>query len=183
MLGELVLFHPLLVPIFFTVAGFALAFRGRKLVPLALGLAALVIGYLYGSSALAALGVSPDVLKWGPPVIAVFFLVVAMFLYRVAFFLAGALLGFFAAKIFFPFSPVLILIAVTVFTGALVYFFRNFVFSVLTALLGASLAASGTVNLLAWAGIAAGTAAYWGIALFAASFGLANQLRTERKRV
>lgn len=183
MLGELVLFHPLLVPIFLVAAGLALAFNGRRLVPLALGLAALGIGYFYGSSALAALGAGPGILKWGPPVIALLFLVIAIFLYRAAFFLAGALLGFFAAKIFFPFCSVPLLIAVTVGAGALVYFFRNFVFSVLTALLGASLASSGTVNLLAWAGIAAGTTAYWGIALLVASFGLANQLRAERKRV
>lgn len=181
MLGELVVYHPLVAPGLMLVFGLLLAFYGRKLVALALVLASLSLGYLYGGGMVASFTENPLLLQWGPLVVAIILCVIVLLLYRLAFFAAGFFLGLFLAAIFLPEASTLVSVGISLGTGALVYFFRNFVFSVLTALLGASLSATGSVNLLAWTGVSAGVYAYWLIAAGIGLIGLIFQLKSGRK--
>lgn len=182
MLGELVLCHPFYAPLFMLAAGLVLAFHGRKTVPLALGLCALALGYLYGGLFLASVSSDPAVLRWAPVIIALLFTVLVLFLYRIAFFFAGLLIGFFLASFLLPEASAIIIGLAALGTGAIVYVSRNFVFSVLTAVLGAALAATGAVNLSAWAGVYAGPAAYWSLLAAIAMFGSIYQLKRGGKR-
>jgi len=181
MLGELVVYQPLLAPGLMLVCGLLLAFAGRRLVILALVLSALASGFLYGGGIMASFTEDPGLLKWGPVAISILLAVIVLILYRFAFFAAGFFLGFFLAEIFLPGTSVLAAVGISLGTGALVYFFRNFVFSVLTALLGASLTATGSVNLLAWTGVFAGVYIYWLIAIAVGFTGLVYQLKKGRK--
>ena len=180
MLGQLVMFDLKVAPVLMVVCGLLLAFYGRKLVPLALALASIATGLLYGGSFIASFTDNPHAVQWGPFAVAVLLTVVVLIAYRLAFFAAGLVLGFFIAGVILPESTLLVVSVVSLGTGALVYFFRNFVFSVLTALLGASLTATGSVSLLAWVRVAAGTAVYWIIGAVIALCGLVFQLRRRK---
>ncbi len=177
MLGELVLCHPLYAPLAMLPAGLVLAFHGRKIVPFALGLCALVLGFLYGGLLLSAISSDPVVIRWAPLLTAVLFTLLVLFLYRVAFFFAGLLIGFFLAGFLLPDASTIVAGLVALATGAIVYVSRNFVFSVLTAVLGGALAATGAVNLSAWAGVYAGPAAYWSVFGAVVLFGAVYQLK------
>lgn len=181
MLGDLVTYHPLIAPSLMLVCGLLLAFAGRRLVPLALVVSALAAGFLYGGGIISRFTDDPELLRYGPWVLALVFSAAVLVLYRLAFFAAGFFLGLFAAGIFLPESSTIAAVGIAVGSGALVYFFRNFVFSVLTALLGASLTATGSVNLLGWTGISAGVAVYWTIAVGIGLFGALHQLKKGRK--
>ena len=181
MLGELVIYHPLLAPGLMLVCGLLLAFAGRRLVILALVFSALAAGFLYGGGIMASFTEDPGLIKWGPVAISILLSVIVLILYRFAFFAAGFFLGFFLTGILLPNASILAAVAISLGTGALVYFFRNFVFSVLTALLGASLTATGSVNLMAWAGVFAGVYVYWLIAIVICFAGLIYQLKKKRK--
>lgn len=181
MLGQLVMYDPLWAPAFMFICGILLAFFGRKLVPLALVLASLSAGLLYGGGFIAQFTDSPLAVKWGPVVVAILLSVLVIIVYRFAFFVAGLVIGFFIAGVLLPESSIVITGGIALGTGALVYFFRNFVFSILTAVLGASLAATGTVNLLAWTSLSANAWIYWSIAAVIAVCGIFYQLRKGRK--
>jgi len=181
MLGELVLYDPLLASIAMLVCGLLIAFNGRRLITVALVLAALGVGFLYGAGIVSSFTADPVVLKWAPLIMAVVLAVVMLVLYKFAFFAAGFFLGFFLSGIILPGASWITSVGISLGAGALVYFFRNFVFSVLTALLGASLTATGSVNLLAWTGVYAGVYVYWTIAVVTGITGLVCQLRRGRK--
>ncbi len=177
MLGELVLCHPLYAPIFMLITGLILAFHGRKTIPLAIGLCAMALGYLYGGLFLASVSSDPVLLRWAPFAIAVLFTVLVLFLYRLAFFFAGVLIGLFLAGFLLPEASWMIIGLAALGTGAIVYVSRNFVFSVLTAVLGGALTATGAVNLSAWAGVYAGPIAYWFLFAAISLFGVFYQLK------
>lgn len=67
-------------------------------------------------------------------------------------------------------------------SGALVYVSRNFVFSVLTSIAGAGLAATGAVNLIAWINVACGVTAYWVIMAVIAVSGFIYQRKRNKRR-
>ncbi len=89
MLGELVLCHPLYAPIFMLITGLILAFHGRKTIPLAIGLCAMALGYLYGGLFLASVSSDPVLLRWAPCHSRALHGAGAV-LYRLAFFFAGS---------------------------------------------------------------------------------------------
>jgi len=175
------MYDPLFAPVILFIAGIFLAFRGRRLIPLALVMCSLATGFLYGGGIISSFTDNPDIIRWGPVLAGVILAVLVNLLYKIAFFAAGALLGFFISGIFLPEAPLSVTAGISLVTGALVYFFRNFVFSVLTALLGASLTATGSVNLMAWAGVFAGVYVYWLIAIVICFAGLIYQLKKKRK--
>lgn len=182
MLGGIVMYHTLFAPAVMLLCGLLLAFRGRWLVPFALVVVSLIMGFVYGGAAAASLTENPILIRWAPLLIAVLFSVLAVVLFRTAFFVSGIVLGFFLAGVFLPDLPVFFASIAALGTGALVYFFRNFVFSVLTALIGAALTAAGAVNLLAWVEVSAGTDVYWIITVLTACFGIFCQVKKGRKR-
>jgi hypothetical protein len=182
MLGALVLFHPLAVPGFMLFSGLLLCFWGRRLIPFAVGMCAFAVGFIHGGALISAVTESPSLQRWGPFAIALLAVVLAQFLYRLAVFAAGFLLGFFISASLFPENHVLLYLGAALLGGALVYLSRNFVFSVLTSVAGGVLAATGAVNLAAWLGVSAGTAVYWAVAAVLFAAGLAAQLKSERKR-
>lgn len=181
MLGEIVVYHPLAVPLIMLVCGLLLAFHGRKLIPLALVLAAMVLGFMHGGVVISRFTDDPQIIQWGPVAIGILLALLAVFLYRLAFFVAGILLGLFLAGILLPGGGLLWTLLIALVTGALVYLARNFVFSVLTAILGGALTASGAVNLLAWTGLSASVVVYWLILGLTTLFGLISQLKRGRK--
>ena len=176
------MYHTLMVPLFMVATGIALAFFGSRLVPFALVLSALVIGLLHGGSLLARFTDNPDVLRFGPVVLGIVLAVIVSFLYKTAFFVAGLLIGFFASSALFPELPLLFVGVSAIIAGALVYVSRNFVFSVLTSVMGAGLTAAGAVNLLAWVNVSAGVAAYWATLAVIAIAGLVFQNKGRRGR-
>jgi hypothetical protein len=155
------MYHTLVVPAVLMTAGLALCFFGRRIVPFALVLASLITALLYSGSFLSAVTDNPGILRFGPAVVAVLLAVLVSFLYRIAFFVAGFFIGFFISSALFPDTHLFLRLASALIAGSLVYVSRNFVFSVLTSVMGAGLAATGSVNLIAWAGISAGVTAYW----------------------
>ncbi|MCK5786029.1 MAG: hypothetical protein KAH54_05680 [Candidatus Sabulitectum sp.] len=163
-------------------SGVALAFFGRRLVPFALVLSALVIGFLHGGSLLLKLTENPGVLRFGPVVLSILLAVLVSFLYKTAFFVAGLLIGFFASSALFPELPLLYAGVIAIIAGALVYVSRNFVFSVLTSIMGAGLTAAGAVNLLAWLNVSAGVTAYWTILAVITTAGLLFQNKRPGER-
>ncbi len=181
MLGELVMYDPLFAPVILFIAGIFLAFRGRRLIPLALVMCSLATGFLYGGGIISSFTDNPDIIRWGPVLAGVILAVLVNLLYKIAFFAAGALLGFFISGIFLPEAPLSVTAGISLVTGALVYFFRNFVFSVLTAVLGAVLFTTGAVNLVAWTGFSAGRTCYIASVVIISILGAAHQLRSGRK--
>lgn len=155
------MYHTLIVPAVLLAAGLVLCLFGRKIVPFALVLASVITALLYSGSLLSAITDNPDILRFGPVVVAVLLAVLVSFLYRAAFFVAGLFIGFFISSALFPDAYMLIKLASALLAGSLVYISRNFVFSVLTSVMGAGLAATGSVNLIAWAGVSAGVTVYW----------------------
>lgn len=155
------MYHTLAVPAFMLAVGVVLTFFGNRVVPVALVLSALVTGFLHSGSLLLQFTENPDILRFGPGVLAVLLAVLVSILYRAAFFLAGLFIGFFASSALFPELPVIFAGVIAIVSGALVYVSRNFVFSVLTSVMGAGLTAAGVVNLLAWINISAGIYVYW----------------------
>jgi len=160
-MGDLVMYHTSVVPAVLLIAGLALCFFGRKIVPFALVVASLITAFLYSGPLLSSVTANPVILRFGPLAVAVVFAVLVSFLYRVAFFVAGLFIGFFISSALFPDVHLFFKLASAVLAGSLVYVSRNFVFSVLTSVMGAGLTATGSVNLVAWAGISAGVTAYW----------------------
>jgi len=182
MIGELVMFHPFAVPAFLTVSGIILALWGSRIVPFALVLFALILGVVQGGSLLVNVTDNPDVLRFGPYVLAVLLAVAVSFIYRIAFFLAGLFIGYFLCSSFFPeLSSVLVWVLALV-AGALVYVSRNFVFSVLTSVTGAGLAATGIVNLIAWINVTCSVAIYWVIVAVIAISGVIYQTKRNKGR-
>jgi hypothetical protein len=177
MYGELVMYHILIVPACMLVIGVLLSFYGSRLVPLALVICALFLGFLYGGSLLASFSSNSLLLRVGPVALAILFSVLVLLLYKAAFFAGAVLIGFLAAQVLLPNISLLFAIA-----GALVYLRRNFVFSVLTSLMGASLAAAGIVNLLAWFKVTTGVTHYWLIFAIVATAGFLFQLRKAKGR-
>lgn len=175
MIGELIMFHPLAVPAFFFLAGIALAFFGNRIVPFALVLSALIIGFLQGSTLIVQITDKIEILRYGPIVLAILLAVAVSFLYRIAFSLAGLFIGFFASSTLFPELSFVIAGLIALVSGALVYVSRNFVFSVLTSVMGAGLTATGAVNLAAWINVSAGVTIYWVIAAIITLAGLVYQ--------
>ena len=161
MIGELVMYHTLAVPLLLLLAGLVLAFFGSRVVPFALVLCALILGFFHGASILQRITDNIEVIKYGPFVLAFLLALLVSFLYRAVFFLAGFFIAFSIVSAVFPELSVFISCVAGVIFGALVYASRNFVFSVLTALLGACLVATGIVNLFAWVNISAGVTWYW----------------------
>jgi len=155
------MYHALIIPAVLLAAGLTLCFFGRKVVPFALVLASVITALLYSGSLLSAATDNPVVLRFGPVVIAALLAVLVSFLYRITFFVAGLFIGFFICSALFPDAHLLPKLASALVAGSLVYVARNFVFSVLTSVMGAGLTATGSVNLIAWAGISAGVTAYW----------------------
>jgi len=182
MYGELVMYNPLAVPAFMLVIGLLFAFYGSRLVPLALSVCALFIGFLYGGSLLSHISSNAVILRIGPVIFAILFAVLVYFLYRAVFFAAGALFGFFAAQLLLPGISILFAVGIGILSGALVYLSRNFVFSVLTSLVGGSLTATGAVNLFAWINITAGVVYYWVILATVAICGICYQTRRKSGR-
>ncbi|MCK5133404.1 MAG: hypothetical protein KAR40_14780 [Candidatus Sabulitectum sp.] len=182
MIGELIMYHTLAVPVFFLTAGIALAFFGSRIIPFVLVLCALILGFLHGGSVLLLFTDKVEILRYGPVVLAVLFAVAVSFLYRVAFFLAGLFIGYFASSALFPELSVIIVGIITLVSGALVYVSRNFVFSVLTSVMGAGLAATGSVNLIAWMNVSAGITAYWAIVVFVFICGIVYQTKRNKGR-
>jgi hypothetical protein len=176
------MYNPLAVPVVMLIAGLVLAFRGRKLVILALIIGALATGLLHGSSLLSSVTDNSSVLLYGPVALAILFAVLVSFLYRAAFFVAGVFIGYFILSLLFPNPSPAVSLPVAVLAGALVYISRNFVFSVLTSIMGAGLAATGSVNLIAWAGVSAGVTAYMVILAVTAISGILYQTTGKRGR-
>lgn len=182
MIGELIMYHTLAVPLFLLVAGIALTFWGNRIIPFAIILLALILGFLHGGSLLLKFTENPDILRFGPIVLAVVLAIIVSFLYRAAFFLAGLFIGYFACSALFPqLSPIIIWIVALV-SGALVYVSRNFVFSVLTSVTGAGLSATGIVNLIAWVNVSAGITAYWVIVVIITVSGVIYQTKRKKGR-
>ena len=75
---------------------------GKSIVPFALVLFALILGVVQGGSVLVNVTDNPDVLRFGPYVLAVLLAVAVSFIYRIAFFLAGLFIGYFLCSSFFP---------------------------------------------------------------------------------
>lgn len=182
MIGELIMYHTLLVPVFLLTAGIALAFWGSRIVPFALVLSALILGYLKGGSILQNFSANVEILKYGPFVLAILLAVVVSFLYRIAFFLAGFFIGYFVSSSLFPEFSTIIVWIISFVAGALVYVSRNFVFSVLTSVMGAGLTATGAVNLIAWIGVSASIPVYWAIVATVALGGLVYQNKRNKGR-
>ncbi len=181
MSGDLVMYHTFAVPAFMFAAGIALSFFGSRLVPFALVICALVLGFLHGGSFLLQFTDNADVIRFGPIILAVLLAVLVSFLYRIAFFLAGFFIGFFALSALFPDLALIYTGALALAAGALVYVSRNFVFSVLTALMGAGLTATGAVNLLAWVNVSAGITTYWSIVVIMFIAGTVYQIKRRRR--
>ena len=182
MIGELVMYHPFAVPAFLALSGIILALWGSRIVPFALVLFALILGVVQGGSVLINFTDNPDVLKFGPYVLAVLLAVAVSFVYRVAFFLAGLFIGYFLCSSFFPNLSMIFAGVVALVSGALVYVSRNFVFSVLTSVTGGGLAATGIVNLVAWVGVTFGVTVYWAIVLVIAVSGVIYQTKRNKGR-
>jgi len=182
MIGELIMYHTLAVPLFLLVVGVALAFWGNRIIPFTIILLALILGFLQGGSILLKFTENPDILRFGPIVLGVVLAIAVSFLYKAAFFLAGLFIGYFACSALFPqFSSIIIWIIALV-SGALVYVSRNFVFSVLTSVTGAGLSATGIVNLIAWVNVPAETTAYWLIVVIIAISGVIYQTKRKKGR-
>ncbi len=160
-MGDLVMYNISVVPAVLLASGLALCFFGRKIVPFALVVASLITAFLYSGPLLSSVTDNTLVLRFGPLVLSVVFAVLVSFLYRIAFFVAGLFIGFFISSAVFPDLHMLYKLAAALVAGSLVYVSRNFVFSVLTSVMGAGLTATGSVNLVAWAGISAGVTVYW----------------------
>ncbi len=182
MIGELVMYDSLAVPLFLLASGAALAFFGSRLVPFAIAICAVILGLVHGGGLLLYFSENADVLRYGPIVVAILFAIIVSFLYRAAFFLAGLFIGYFAVTTLFPQITPLIAIIVAIICGALVYASRNFVFSVLTALMGAGLFATGTVNALAWVNISAGVTSYWLTVVITFIAGIVYQVKRNKGR-
>jgi len=182
MLGQLVIYDPFAASLVMLLLGAALAFFGNRLVPLALGLCSLVIGFLHGGQLIASFTDNPHLIQWGPVAVAVLLTVAVLFLYHVAFFVAGLFIGYFALQVLLPDQSIILYGAGALLAGAIVYVSRNFVFSVLTGLMGAALFATGAVNLLAWAGVFAGRTVFWVIASAVALWGIVVQTKRGRKK-
>ncbi|MEA3266452.1 MAG: hypothetical protein U9P42_05845, partial [Candidatus Fermentibacteria bacterium] len=80
MIGQLVMYHPFVVPVFLLVSGITLAFWGSRLVPFALVLFALIVGVIQGGSFLINFTSNPEVLRFGPYVLAVLLAIAVSFL-------------------------------------------------------------------------------------------------------
>jgi hypothetical protein len=182
MYGELVMYHILIVPACMLVIGVLLSFYGSRLVPLALVICALFLGFLYGGSLLASFSSNSLLLRVGPVALAILFSVLVLLLYKASFFAGAVLIGFLAAQVLLPNISLLFAAGIGAIAGALVYLRRNFVFSVLTSLMGASLAAAGIVNLLAWFKVTTGVTHYWLIFAIVATAGFLFQLRKAKGR-
>ena len=182
MTGELVMYSPFAVSLLLFLVGIALAFFGNRIIPFALVFCALIAGFFHSGSILQQFTENPDILRFGPPVIAVLLAILVSFLYKAVFFVAGMLMGFFVSTILMPDLSIVPAALIALVTGALVYLSRNFVFSVLTSVLGAVLTATGTVNLVAWLNISAGIAAYWAVVAVTALAGLFYQTKRNRGR-
>lgn len=182
MLGQLVIYDPFAAPLLMLLSGALLAFFGGRLIPLALGLSTLALGFIHGGPIIASFTDNPQIIQWGPVVLAVILTVIVLFLYRIAFFVAGLFIGFFAAQAFAPDQSYLVYGISALLAGVIVYISRNFVFAVLTALMGAGLLATGAVNLLAWAGVSAGTIVYFVVAAAAAITGTFYQMKHGRNK-
>ncbi len=179
--GEIVMYDPLVVPVVMVLAGFALAFHGRKLVPLALVIVSLAAGFLYGGGIVLSFTDNSDIIRWAPVILGIAAAVLVSVLYRLFFFAAGAILGFVLVHLIFPESSLVFGILGAFLCGGLVYLFRNLVFSVLTALFGGILLASGSVNLLGWIRISADNTAYILILTGTCIWGFIHQMRKGRK--
>jgi len=182
MIGQLVMYHPFAIPVLLLVSGIMLAFWGGRLVPFALVLFALILGVIQGGSVLINFTDNPDVLRFGPYVLAVLLAIAVSFLYRAAFFLAGLFIGYFLCSSFFPDLSMIFAGVVALVSGALVYVSRIFVFSVLTSVAGAGLAATGAVNLIAWINVACDVTAYWVIVAVIAVSGVIYQTKRNKGR-
>ncbi len=182
MIGELIMYHTLAVPLFLLFAGIAIAFWGNRILPFAIIFIALMIGILQGGSFLLKFTENPDILRFGPILLAVVLAIAVSFLYRAAFFLAGLFIGYFACSTLFPHLSSIIIWIVTLISGALVYVSRYFVFSVLTSVTGAGLSATGIVNLIAWVNISAGVTEYWMMVVIITIAGVVYQTKRKKGR-
>lgn len=182
MIGELIMYDPLAVPAFFLAAGIALAFFGSRIVPFALVLSAFIAGIMHGGPFLLQFTDNPDILKFGPAVLGILFAVLVSFLYRIAFFLAGFFIGYFTISALFPELSMFPVLLIAIVAGALVYVSRNFVFSVLTSVMGAGLAAAGAVSLVAWINVSVGVFGYWAIVVVITTSGVVYQLKRNKGR-
>ncbi len=182
MIGYLISYNIIAVSIIFLISGLILAFRGSRFVPFALIIAGLTAGLLYSGGLLVKITANPDIIKFGPMVIAVLLAVLVSFLYRLAFFVAGFIIGFFITTALFPDLSIIYISGVAIFAGVLVYISRNFVFSVLTSIMGGSLVATAVISLLAWIRISAGIPMYWGIYVIITISGLLYQIKSNKGR-
>ena len=161
MIGQLILIHPLAVSIIFIITGLILAARGNKLIPLALILCGLFLGFQYGPFLLTFITGNPTVLTFAPYVMGALFAWLLLFLYKLSFFIAGLFLGYFISTSLFPEMSVIFTLICSLVSAVLLFTSRNVIFAVLTSAAGAMLFATGVVNLLASMGFAAGILAYW----------------------
>ena len=177
MIGQLIMIHPLFVSILFVITGFLLAAKGNKLVPMALVLCGLFLGFQFGPLLVSYFTGNSSVLQYAPYIIGALFAWLLLFLYKLSFFVAGVFLGYFVCTSLFSQLSVIFSLICSLISGVLLFTSRNLIFAILTAAAGGMLFATGTVNLLAFVNVSASILVYWIIFGFAFFAGIFSQVK------
>jgi hypothetical protein len=173
----LLMLDPLAAAILMLVVGLCLCFFGRKLIIFSLAVACFIMGYLYGGQLLSDLGSSGFLLEWGPWICGVLASVLGILLYKLSIFAAGALIAWFLLASHVPEVHIVLRVLGALAAGGLLLAFRKPLLSMLTALLGASMASLAAIALLANVSVQAGTLVYWVVLAVLAAAGFAVQMK------
>lgn len=177
MIGELIMIQPLTVSVLFVVFGLILAARGNKLIPFALVLCGLFLGFQYGPLIISLITSNPTVLKFTPFVMGALFAWLLLFLYKLSFFIAGVFLGYLICTSLLPQLSVIFSLLFSLVCGVLLFTSRNIIFAALTSAAGAMLFATGFVNLLAFVNISASILVYWIVFTLTFFAGIISQVK------
>ena len=176
----LLMLDPLASAILMLIVGLCLCFFGRKLIIFALAVTCFIMGYLYGGELLSALSDSSFLLEWGPWISGVVASVLGILLYKLSIFAAGALITWFLLASHVPEVHIALRIFGALAAGGLLLAFRKPLLSMLTALLGSSMASLAVVALLAHVSVSVSTVIYWVILAVVAAAGFSVQMKSAR---
>jgi hypothetical protein len=178
----LLMLDPLASAVVMLVVGLCLCFLGRKLIIFAMGVACFIMGWLYGGELISSLSQDPFLLEWGPWICGVVASVLGILLYKLSIFAAGALIAWFLLASHVPEVHIALRVFGALAAGALLLAFRRPLLSMLTALLGSSMASLASVALLAHAGVSVSTLVYWVVLAVLAAAGFSFQMKSLREK-
>jgi hypothetical protein len=176
----LLMLDPLAAAILMLVVGICFCFFGRKLIIFALAVACFIMGWLYGGELISSLSDSSFLIEWGPWICGVLASVLGILLYKLSVFTAGALIVWFLLESHVPEVHIALRVFGALAAGGLLLAFRKPLLSMLTALLGSSMAALASVSILAHVAVSVSTLVYWLLLAVLAAAGFSVQMRSGR---